>query len=253
MKTITNKFKLALVAVGLLAIGSVNAQQTSGDATAADGTTTIGKIEDLSKSSVLNGTIRVIDNKGTKKFLQVKNGLTLLTDATPSGGIVSTWQLGGTLTDNTYIGAAGKTFSLDGLKLVAPADVASTSATDQSIGSNQTTISGTGTASTDTGWTILVRDEATGEIKKILATDLVKTGRLGIAATVDGTAPALADASIPADLSKVSVYRNGAKLIAGDDYTVAAGSVTLTPQAPANAPQDWEIYNGDYFEVHWIN
>ena len=33
MRTITNKFKIALVAVGLLTIGTVSAQQITGDAT----------------------------------------------------------------------------------------------------------------------------------------------------------------------------------------------------------------------------
>lgn len=242
MKTITNKLKLALATVGLFAISSVSAQQITGD---------VGATEKVGKSSVLNGTVRVIDNKGTKKYLQVKNGLTLLTDNTPDGGIVSTWQLGGELTNNTYIDASGDVFSLDGLKLVPNTDAAATASTDQTVGSNGVALGSGGTASTDTGWTVLVRDEATGEIKKILATDLVKAGQLTATATTDGTAPTLADASIPAVYQKVSVYRNGAKLVANVDYTVAAGAVTLTPVA--TAPNDWAIYADDVFEVHWIN
>ena len=137
-----------------------NAQQTTGD---------VGKVEDLGKSSILDGTIRVIDNKGTKKFLQVKNGITLLTDATTDGGIVSTWQLGGELTDDTYIDASGAIFALDGIELIDTAlSAASTDATDGS----------TAATATGTGWTVLVRDEATGETKKILATDLVEAGQL---------------------------------------------------------------------------
>lgn len=235
-------FKVAFLGLALFLGGSAYAQQITGD---------VGKTEDLSKSSVLNGTVRVIDNKGTKKFLQVKNGLTLLTDTTPSGGIVSTWQLGGTLSDNTYIDATGRTFSLDGMKLIPGTAAAATTATTETVGTNATALGSTGAASTDTGWTVLVRDEATGEVSKILASDLVKVGHLEVAATTDSTAPTLADASIPADYMKVSVYRNGAKLRANVDYTVAAGAITLDTSAAA--PNDWDIYAGDIFEVHWIN
>lgn len=226
-----NFLKLGLALIAILTFSLGNAQQTTGD---------VGKTEDVGRSSTLDGTIRVIDNKGTKKFLQVKNGITLLTDATPDGGIVSTWQLGGTLTDDTFIDASGAVFALDGLELVdTTTDAPSTDATDGS----------TAATATGTGWTVLVRDEATGETKKLLATDIVAAGQL--TATADGTAPALADGSIPAIYQKVWVYRNGAKLVANVDYTVAAGAVTLVPSA--TAPNDWEIFNGDVFEVQWIN
>ncbi|MCW2119854.1 hypothetical protein [Flavobacterium sp. 7A] len=241
-KSLQNKLKLGLVAICMLSVGAVSAQKVTGDVT---------KTEDASKSKVLNGTIRVVDNKGTKKFLQVKNGLTLLTDATPDGGIVSTWQLGGTLSDNTYIDATGKIFSLDGLKLVAPTTAAATAATTQSIGSNGTTISGTGTAATETGWTVLIRDEKTGEIQKLLVTDLVKGGHLEVAAAADATQPTLTDITIPLAYEKVWVYRNGAKLRANVDYTIATGGV-VTLDTTALAPNDWAIYKGDVFEVQWI-
>lgn len=225
--------KLALALTAILTFNLSNAQQTTGD---------VGKTEDVGRSTALNGTIRVIDNKGTKKFLQVKNGITLLTDATPDGGIVSTWQLGGTLTDDTFIDASGAIFALDGLELVDTAtDAPSTDATDGS----------TAATATGTGWTLLVRDEATGETKKLLATDVVAAGQLTATAATDGTAPALTDGSIPAVYQKVWVYRNGAKLVANVDYTVAAGAVTLVPSA--TAPNDWEIFAGDVFEVQWIN
>lgn len=225
------KLGLAMMAIITFSLG--NAQQITGD---------VGKTEDVGRSTALNGTIRVIDNKGTKKFLQVKNGITLLTDATPDGGIVSTWQLGGTLTDDTFIDASGAIFALDGLELVDTAtDAPSTNATDGS----------TVATATGTGWTLLVRDEATGETKKLLATDVVAAGQLMATASADGAAPTLADGSIPAIYQKVWVYRNGAKLVANVDYTVAAGAVTLVPSA--TAPNDWEIFAGDVFEVQWIN
>lgn len=238
----TRYLKRGLFGLMLLAGTVMHAQQITGDA---------GKTEDLGKSSVLNGTVRVIDNKGTKKFLQVQNGLTLLTDDTPAGGIVSTWQLGGTITDNTYLDATGKVFSLDGLKLIPSTTTAATSATSESIGTNATTIKGSGTAATETGWTVLVRDEATGEISKILVSDLVESGHMEVIASADATIPSITDPSIPAEHEKVFVFRNGAKLRANVDYTVAAGSVTLVPNIIA--PNDWAIYNGDIFEIQWIN
>ncbi len=226
-----NFLKLGLAFMAIFTFSLGNAQQTSGD---------VGKTEDLGRSSALDGTIRVIDNKGTKKFLQVKNGITLLTDATPDGGIVSTWQLGGELTDDTYIDASGAIYALDGIALET--GVASTDAVDGDVANG----GGAGT-----GWTVLVRDEATGETRKILATSLVVAGQLTMPAPADGTAPALTDGSIPPIYQKVWVYRNGAKLVANVDYTVAAGAVTLTPVA--TAPNDWEIFNGDVFEVQWVN
>lgn len=238
----TKYFKHGLFALLFLVGTALQAQQVSGN---------VSKTEDLGHSSSLNGTIRVVDNKGTKKFLQVQNGITLLTNTAPDGGIVSTWQLGGNLSDNTYINATGQVFSLDGLKLVSATVSAATAATDQSIGSNATTIAGSGSASTDTGWTVLIRDEATGEIQKLLVTDLVKGGHMEATATVDGTQPTLTDITIPTAYEKVSVYRNGAKLRANVDYTIGAGGV-VTLDTSAAAPNDWAIYSGDIFEVQWI-
>ncbi|CAM1346746.1 hypothetical protein [Tenacibaculum insulae] len=256
MKTITNKFKLALVAVGILTIGTVSAQQTSGTYTA---------VEKVGKSSELNGTIRVIDNKGTKKYLQVKNGLTLLTDQTPDGGIVSTWQLGGTLTDNTYItasatGGAGGTpaeFALDGLELVTDATTASTDASDRSI-------HGTGT-----GFTVLLRNEVSGAVQKIKLSDLlnvqadhseVTVTALNSADLQDNTATATTGIEIDIEASRtnIQVYRNGVKLRALVDYNIKTVDDAGTDRffvfliENTTAPNDWELYNDDIIEVHAI-
>ncbi|XMO86063.1 hypothetical protein AAFN75_14840 [Algibacter sp. AS12] len=229
-----NKFlKLGLALIAVMTFSLSNAQQTTGD---------VGAIEKVGKSTELNGTIRVIDNKGTKKYLQVKNGLTLLTDATPDGGIVSTWQLGGTLTDATNIATGANEFKIT-------LDTGGTFVLDGVL--QETGVAATAGTLDTSGYTILVRDEATGETKKLLATDLVQAGQLTATATADGTAPTLADVSIPAIYQKVWVYRNGAKLLANVDYTVAAGAVTLVPSA--TAPNDWAIYADDVFEVQWIN
>ena len=238
-----NYLKTGALGLMIMVGTAINAQQVSGDVT---------KTEDVSKSKPLNGTIRVIDNKGTKKFLQVKNGLTLLTDTTPAGGIISTWQLGGALTDNTYIDATGKVFSLDGLKLVAPTSSAATTATTQSIGTNTTTISGAGTAAVETGWTVLIRDEASGEVQKLLATDLITTGRAEFPIAADDDAAVTATGlAMGTSINKISVYRNGAKLRAGVDYTLTAAD-TITLDFGAASPNDWTTYAGDIIEVQWI-
>ena len=52
----------------------------------------------LQEQLTQGGHIRVIDNKGTIKYLtSYKMGLTQVTDSAPDGGIITTWQLGGQL------------------------------------------------------------------------------------------------------------------------------------------------------------
>ncbi|WCC45515.1 hypothetical protein PJW08_05440 [Tenacibaculum finnmarkense] len=96
----TNSFKLAMVAVGMLTIGTVSAQQT--DATNAD----------LVKQAT---AVKSVDNKGTIKHVQVANGLTEATDAATN---VTTFQLGGKLVAPTTItsdAAAGNSLNIEGI------------------------------------------------------------------------------------------------------------------------------------------
>lgn len=226
----TNFLKLGLALIAILTFSLGNAQQTTGDVTkeadAVPGTTSTG------------GAIRVIDNKGTIKYLQVKNGLTLLSNTT-TDVTTTTWQLGGTLTDDTYIDASGAIFVLDGIALETGA--ASTDAVTGDIANG----GGAGT-----GWTLLVRDEATGETRKMLATDLLQSGQESFTATLGQTAYPLTGAPVLPTFSQVWVYRNGAKLIANVDYTVAASTVTLVPSGIA--PNDWQVFAGDVIEVHFV-
>ncbi|MDC0571159.1 hypothetical protein OAO52_04590 [Flavobacteriaceae bacterium] len=206
------------------------AQQTTGD---------VPKQGDIVPgTTVTAGAVRVIDNKGTIKYLQAKNGLTLLSN-TSADVTTTTWQLGGTLTDDTYIDVDGNVFALDGIELVDVTTLAaSTNATDQSD-------HGTGT-----GWTLLVRDEATGATKKLLATDLLQSGQEKFTATAGQTAFALKGAPVLPKFSQVWVYRNGAKLVANVDYTVAASTVTLVPSTAV--PNDWQVFANDVIEVHFV-
>lgn len=202
-------------------------------------------------ATVQGGAIRVIDNKGTKKYLQVQNGLTQVTNTAPAGGIVTTWQLGGQLVDDTDIDFNAKALSFDNVLQVTGAPA--TSATLKA-------------GTTGTGWALLVRDENSGDIKKLLASDLIVSGHTVFPATAtqlkfdvatagvyNGGAPitGLTGVKIPLpDYEKVWVYRNGAKLIAGVDYTIAGSEVTLVPIA--TGPNSWTVYAGDVIEVQYF-
>lgn len=231
MTRITNKFKIAIAAVAFIGYGAVNAQTTTGDVTKS-AEATLGN---------QGGYVRVIDNKGTKKFLQSNNGITMFTDTTPDGGIVTTWQLGGTLTENTVIDTNGNVFSITGTA-DASGDAAAT---------------GYNTA----GYTLLVRDEISGEMKKLLVTDLITSGQTYFTAIADNqlvydvsaaTAnPQMAGAQIPLpDYSKVYVFRNGAKLIANVDYTISGSTVTLDPSGSIGGA--WAVYTGDIIEIQYF-
>lgn len=234
MKTITNKFKIALVAVGILTIGTVSAQRTTGADFTKKANTVLGTAD---------GSVKVIDNKGTIKYLQSSNGVTMFTDTAPDGGVITTWQLGGTLTDDTYIDATGAAFAIDGIKLITAADLAAATATDGS----------THLTSTDTGYTLLVRDEATGETKKMLASDLVSGIRVEYAQAANATADvAIAVVGLPvltagSTFAKLFVYRNGAKLRSGTDFVATADTVTITYDAV-----DMPMYAGDIIEIQYI-
>ncbi|MBV5281097.1 MAG: hypothetical protein JZU53_01550 [Paludibacter sp.] len=220
----------------------VNAQTTSGNIT---------KQTNVVYGTGGTGAIKVVDNKGTVKYLQAQNGMTVFTNTT-NDVTTTTWQLGGTLTDNTYIDVNGKTFGLDKLTLVTDVNSASTDATTAS------------THGTGTGFTVLIRDEATGAVQKIKLLDLLNVTAGHAAFAIDGTVYAAGTTAISLDVAygtttipilnvnKVSVYRNGAKLVATTDYTVDTASpkqnyVKVTPVAA-----DWQFFTNDVIEVHWI-
>ena len=187
-------------------------------------------------------SVKLIDNKGTIKYLQTNNGITSITSTTAGSATTTTWQLGGALSDDTYIDVDGNVFALDGIELVDTASLApSANATDQSD-------HGTGS-----GWTLLVRDEATGAIKKLKASDLVSGIRIvhtqgadasaDVAITVTGL-PVLAAGTT---FAKLFVYRNGAKLRTGVDFVATANTVTITYSA-----SDLPMYTGDVVEIQYI-
>lgn len=109
----------------------------------------------------------------------------------------------------------------------------------------------------------MVRNEATGAIEKLVATDLVQSGSQVFVAANDGDATYTMNPAVVLPAYKnVYVYRNGAKLIAGIDYTItsATGVITLNNTAagaqygavPSGAYETFQIYAGDRIEVQFI-
>lgn len=243
MKTITNKLKFALVAVGMLAVGTVSAQISTNQ---TDNTNDITKNANSIKGNV-DGAVKVIDNKGTIKYLQSNNGITSFTNFDPtSGGEVTTWQLGGTLSTDTTIGLATNDFTIDGVNYKLE-NIATTTAT----AATATTAASAGANGNE--WTVLVRNEQTGNVEKILAADLLQVQGIHATASVDATDQGLNSKTITVtgitattSFYKVSVYRNGAKLVAGTDYTFAADAVTVAGAANFN------MYDGDQIEINYI-
>lgn len=231
-KTMKNNYlKTGILALFILAGSAVQAQSPPAGTDAS-----------LLKDAGAGVSVKLIDNKGTIKYLQTNNGITSITSTTAGSATTTTWQLGGELTNDTYIDANANVFALDGLELVDTAKLSSsTDATDQSD-------HGTGT-----GWTLLVRDEATGAIKKLKATDLIQSGSVDYSAVVaDETAgsKAIRVVGVPTGLAnrgKIWVFRNGAKLIYGVDFSITADTVTITEVASS-----WDLFTDDVFEIQWI-
>jgi len=231
-----------------MSVVAVNAQTTV--------TTGAGAGAKNSAKTNTTGTasVRVVDNKGTIKYLQANNGLTQIVNTT--GDVTTTtWQLGGTLTDDTYIDANGNKFALDGLELVT--GPASTDATDKS------THGGTNTTS---GFTLLVHDESTGVVKKLLVKDLIKGGKGLAPVPTAGANVVFTDPLLTDDINKISVYRNGIKLEVGVNYTLAASATPgAAPDLTINGtggtagsgttPETDDYYalaTSDKVEVQWI-
>ena len=186
-----------------------------------------------STTAVPSGSIKLIDNQGTIKYLQVKNGITSLTNASASAGneTVTTLSLGGVLSTDTFIDASGVVFGLKG--------------SDQETG-NAATSSTLNTS----GYTLAVFDEATGEIKKLLvsALDVVGASDTFVVAATPLTTYTVAIAGLSLTPGKTFVFRNGVKLTASGttpDYTTSGSTVTIDTSIP--------LFSGDIIEVQYIN
>jgi hypothetical protein len=223
----TNLFKMAaLTAVFALAGMFASAQ-------------TISTTDSATVRSGADGPeIKVIDNKGTVKYIQSNNGITTITSTVAGNQTRTTFQLGGTLEDSTYIDLAGNKFGL-----------------------KQLTYSSTGRT-----YEFVVIDSITGEFRKQKITDLIDAGTYIDVLTADVSANTYAITLNTVTLESfktVYVFRNGAKLIAGVDYTVtnaASSIVTLMRNgagsqytgAPANSYESYPLYLGDRIEIQFI-
>ena len=223
-----NLFKIAAL-TAVFALGSMfaNAQVTTGPDYTKQANTVLGQA---------GGSVKVIDNKGTVKYIQTANGLTTFTDSAPDGGIVTTFQLGGTLTNDTYIDANGKEFGIKGLDTV-----------------------GTGS------YQLIVTDPTTGELRRLAFDGLIQSGTH---INVVGTSPAAPYViTVPVVLptyKTIYVYRNGAKLLAGVDYNISSAdpssTITIFYNAAPGTPdygattgyETFPLYAGDRIEVQFI-
>ena len=230
-----NKYlKLGMMAAVMLSASIGFAQTTTGNIT-------VGANAGLGTSGT---TVKVIDNKGTVKYLQSNNGITTFTNTAPNGGVVTTWQLGGTLATATDIDLAGNAFSLDNVLEIDPT---SGNAEDTAA------IATAATAGTTTGYTFIVRDEATGALKKMKASDLITGIRLEDTQAADATGDVpITVTGLPVltaltSAAKLSVYRNGVKLRFGSDFVASADLVTITYDVA-----DLPMYAGDIIEIQYL-
>lgn len=229
------QLKLIAFTAAMLVAGITNAQQVSGNITKQTNSS-LGQRDTY---------VKVIDNKGTIKYLQAKNGVTTFTNTNPAdGGEVTTWQLGGELSTNTTITTNGQRFTIDGQEvyLADVADVTGDAAT----------------STTDTtGWRVMVRT-ASGQLQKAVLSEILKvegiyhehpqTANVLSSATANqeidvSGLPAIANDST--ERFKLFVFRNGAKLRIGTDYTVPAGKVVI---ARGEVP----MYDGDVVEIQYV-
>lgn len=223
----TNLFKMAAL-TAVFALGSMFASAQ-----------TIPTTDSATTRQYADGpSIKVIDNKGTVKYIQSNNGITAITSTLSGQQTVTTFQLGGTLEDSTYIDLAGNKFGL-----------------------KQLTYSTTGRT-----YEFVVIDSITGEFRKQKLTDLIDAGTFisVLAADVSAATHPITLTGITLESFKtVYVFRNGAKLIAGVDYEVTNatnsivtlmrnGAGTQYSGAPADSYESYPLYLGDRIEIQFI-
>ena len=222
------KNKIILITIGLIMANSAFSQITTTNAKDTD-------IDYSSTTAVQSGSIKLIDNQGTIKYLQVKNGITSLTNASALAGneTVTTLSLGGILSNDTFIdaSASGVVFGLKG-------------------SNEETGNAATSSTLNTSGYTLAVFDEAPGEIKKLLvsAVDVVGASDTFTVAAIPLTTYTVAIAGLSLTPGKTFVFRNGVKLTAGGttpDYTTSGSTVTIDTSIP--------LFTGDIIEVQYIN
>jgi hypothetical protein len=173
-------------------------------------------ITGLQSGSNTSDSVMVVNpTTGQVKFISASslfNALTFGNGLTKTGNGV---ELGGALNKATTIGTdATNTLKITGLQ--------------------------SGSLATDS----LVVTSADGTLKKVAGESLLQSGEQNFTATA--AQASFAVANMPAQVSKVSVYRNGVKLLASVDYATTAGSVTLSSAMAALIAAE------DVIEVQWV-
>ncbi|MEY2586569.1 MAG: hypothetical protein RLY11_418 [Bacteroidota bacterium] len=174
------------------------------------------QITGLQRGSNTNDSVMVVNpSTGQLKFISASglfNALTFGNGLTKNGNVV---ELGGPLTKETII------------------------ATD---GTNKLKITGleSGSLATDS----IVVSASDGTLKRVTAETLLQSGDEYFTAT--GGQKNFVVAGSPVAVSKVSVYRNGVRLMPVIDYTTVAGQVNLTDALAAL------VVAGDVIEVQWV-
>lgn len=153
------------------------------------------------------GQLKAISASGLFNALSFDNGLSKTNDLV---------ELGGKLTKATTIETdATKTLLITGLQ--------------------------SGSLATDS----LVVSASDGTLKRVTAETLLQSGNQIF--NVDADGKSIYDvAGIPISPTKVSVYRNGIRLIPNTDYTIGAGKVTLVSGMASLVVKD------DQIEVQWV-
>jgi hypothetical protein len=177
------------------------------------------KVTGLGSGSATDSLVVVDPTSGALRRISAStlfNALTFSNGLTKTGNTVT---LGGSLNQATTIATGGNDLNISGL--------------------------GSGDA-TDS----LVVIGSTGTLKKITQESLLKSGETSISITNAGTLT-YAISGMPNTVSKVWVYRNGAKLIGGtnsavtSDYSVSGGSIILVQNG-------WTLMVDDVIEVQWV-
>jgi hypothetical protein len=172
-------------------------------------------ITGLTSGSTSDSVMVVDPSTGQLKIISAAslfNALTFSNGLTKTGNSV---KLGGALTESTTITTdATNTLKIAGLQ--------------------------SGNAATDS----VVVAASDGTLKKVTRETLLQSGDQNYTATAGQSSFSVTN--MPATVSKVWVFRNGAKLVATTDYTTAAGTLTLTGGMAAL------VEAGDIIEVQWV-
>jgi hypothetical protein len=173
-------------------------------------------ITGLQSGSNSTDSVMVVNpSTGQVKFISptsLFNALTFSNGLTKTGNSV---KLGGNLTQSTTIGTdATNTLKLTGLQ--------------------------SGSLATDS----IVVTASDGTLKSVTRETLLQSGDQNYSATTGQSVFSVTN--MPATVSRVWVFRNGAKLIATTDYTATAGTLTLT------AGMASLVEAGDVIEVQWV-